>query len=172
VPGAQGLAGAAGGQGLTGPTGTPPTGFDLIPLKQQVATEATNTATARPLSPDVPLASRGVISIYAKCLYGGSSDFTSAEIYARTTQDGATWNSGTTPSALNIGTAEGSRVIDSQTASGTRNIGLAAPPKVIHIIGPDGSIFTASFEFGATTIGGAGLFPSAHSCFFHGYAVG
>jgi hypothetical protein len=170
LPGANGLAGGTGATGSVGPT---PQGFTLVPLKQQAATEAANTGTARPLAPEVLLGSRGPISTYAKCLYGGNTDTTIAELYVKTSQDGAQWNSGSTPSALDTGTAETSRIISSSTASGTHTLGLEAPPKVFHVIAPDGSIFTASFEFGASSNGGpSGLFASQRSCFFHGYVVG
>ena len=85
----------------------------------------------------------------------------------------AQWNSGSTPSTFNTGTAETSRIITTRNASGTQTFGLAASPEVVTVVAPDGTAFTASVVMGATTVGGpSALFASARSCFFHGYVVG
>jgi hypothetical protein len=168
-----GASGSPGGTGPAGATGATPTGYHVIPLTNQTATEGFSTGVSRPLAPEVTLATRGVITLYGKCVFSGSGDFTGAELYLKTSLDGAQWNNGSTPSALDTGTAELSRMVDERGAPSTRNFGLSEPPKVIHVVAPDGTAFTTSVELGATTIGGpSALFVSTRSCFFHGYVIG
>jgi hypothetical protein len=173
LPGLAGSPGSPGGTGAAGATGATPTGYDVIPLKKQTGTEAANTSLARPLAPEVTLATRGVITLYGKCLYGGNTDTILAEFDLKTTMDGAQWNSGSTPSTFNTGTAETSRIVSSRSASGTQTFGLAANPEVVNVVAPDGTAFTASVTTGATTNGGpTALFASQRSCFFHGWVIG
>jgi hypothetical protein len=171
--GALGVNGLAGAQGATGPLGPSPQGFTLIALTKQTATEATNVTAARPLAPEVPLASKGNLSIYGKCMYGGNTDTTQVDIYPRTSQNGAQWQTNSSNSNLDANTPELNKLVSMRSASGNSNFGLTSTPEIIHVVGPDGTVLTASIVIGATTTGNpAGLFQSQRSCFFQGYAIG
>jgi hypothetical protein len=173
LAGAPGVNGLAGGSGPTGSVGPMPNGFTLIPLTKQTATEATNVATARPLAPEVPLASKGDLSLYGKCMYGGNTDSTQVDIYPRTSQNGAQWQTNSSNSNLDSSTPELNKLVSSRIASGTSNFGLTSTPETIHVVGPDGTVLTASFVIGATATGNpSGLFKSQRSCFFQGYVIG
>lgn len=151
----------------------------LVPLKAMtfVPTTASNTdeAAARAAATEVPLASFGTFTIYGKCFVDTTAPATPdviAEVYARTTQDGAMLgatgvNLDGTPAFLTTGTAETARTIAaSNVPDAVATISMDHPAT---LVAADGSAFEFRVFEGAkqgTLPGGNGLWGAGDRCTF------
>lgn len=141
---------------------------------------AGSQAAARAAAAEVPLASNGLVDVYAKCYSSAGDVF--AETFARSSQNGAIVTSFTgpaqyvgTPSYLDAGTTEDLRftAVVSTSANTSTTFPSVFP---VTLIGPDGRGLAAKHELfvrNGNPPGGGGPFTSASSCIFvaHGAKI-
>jgi len=136
----------------------------------------------------IPLASKGPLSVYAKCLADddeGANPFVQAEVYAETAQDGAILRSygtnlegnGGADQLLNSGTAEDDRRT-SDSGSFTNGAGVAngTDPDAwgFMVAAPDGTALHGSISVATKTgslPGGDGAYGPGAACLFSGYVA-
>ena len=156
------------------------TGMNVTPLTRAVATTGANEAAARAAAPEIPLLTRGQLSVYGKCLKDSAVNQVRAEIFVRTTADGAIVQGGVTLDGgdgslfLNVATPEVSRRTDSEVAA--VNAASAASNGFV-AIAPDGTAIRSLLYSGAkngTLAGpaGQGLYGAGDGCLFGGFVAG
>lgn len=154
----------------------------LTPLRTMTFVSSTSSnadeATARAAAAEVAITSFGPFTVYAKCFVDtdagpAASPLVRAEVYGRTTQDGALMD-GTAdtldgdPSFLNAGTAEDERQLDNTTAdSNGASLDLDNAPATL--VQADGTAFDVRLLSGAkqgTLAGGNGVWGAGDRCAF------
>lgn len=133
--------------------------------------------TARAAATDIALGAFPPFTIYGKCFIDSDADGGQpqlrAEVFARTSQDGAMLAGQTdtlsgAPAFLNTGTAESARQIDLSTASAdAASITMASPSSTL--VASDGSAFEFRAITGAkqgTLSGGNGVWGDGNRCAF------
>jgi hypothetical protein len=157
------------------------TGLNNTPLTRAVATAGANEAAARVAAPEIPLLTRGQLSVYGKCLKDSAVNQVRAEIFVKTTVDGAilqgggvTLDGGDGSLFLNVGTPEINRRTDSEVAA--VNAASAASNGFV-AISPDGTAIRSLLYSGAkngTLAGpaGQGLYGAGDGCLFGGFVAG
>lgn len=173
--GDQGPPGQPGSPGQPGQPGSTPEGFTRIPRTVATGHSAATFDGARPTAPEIPLVTRGVLDLYAKCLHAtGGGGAVQAEVYVRTSQNGAVFSSAVdnapgSPTSLLTGTPETSRQVAVVTAGDSSYSGGF----LVGAAGPGGAAFTATLGVGGDVTGlatyGSGV---ANRCLFHGSVVG
>ena len=150
-------------------------GKDLDPV---TATEGATAAAARTAAPEIPIYTKGALTIYAKCFRDTVLDTTYGEIYVRTSQDRSIME-GTDDLAggaaagdwLNTSTPEVDRQLDTQLVTGNDAFydeaeGQAAAPDGTRL-----SLVTGiGVKNGATA--GDGPYGQGNGCIFQGAAFG
>jgi hypothetical protein len=154
----------------------------LSPLKSMAFVNSTasnpDVAAARAAATEVPLATFGPFAIYGKCFVDtdaglGATPQARAEVFARTTQDGAMLNSVTDtldgdPAFLNSGTAEDERQVDTTAAdSNGATLDLNNAPSTL--VQADGTAFDIRILTGAkqgTLANGNGVWGASDRCAF------
>jgi hypothetical protein len=156
------------------------TGLTNTPLIRAVATAGATDAAARAAAPEIPLLRRGQLSVYGKCLKDNAVNQVRAEIFVRTTADGAILQGGVVLDGgdgslfLNVATPEVNRRTDSEVAA--VNTASAASNGFV-AISPDGSAIRSLLYSGAkngTLAGpaGQGLYGAGDGCLFGGFVAG
>jgi hypothetical protein len=154
-------------------------GFKPLPLKKVSSSAAdASDETAREEADEIPLFSKGPLSVYAKCFTNDSSNpLVKGEIYIRTTQGGAIFNSADEDSSSNAfltpSTVEDQRQLvttASADAAGTVNL---SDPEDGPFFAAAGSLQVNGLLFVGTKVGqpavGNGLFGSGNRrCVFGG----
>jgi hypothetical protein len=164
------LAAAKGDKGDKGDPGPAPAGWTLIPSKNVVAHEAYTVDDARPDAPAVPIYTRGPITLYAKCLWGSSTDFTLAEIYASISGGSALFDSQEKDGPLTVSTNESDRLVAAYDDPGNGGQTIGSPEPVRFVV-DNGAKFAVYFQLASTTAIKTG-FTSQHSCLYFGHVVG
>ena len=155
----------------------------LSPLKTFAISSATATsddeAAARAAATEVPLLTFGTFTIYGKCFVDSNagpalSAEVNAEIYARTTADGALLDGqidtldGET-AFLNTGTGEIDRQVDTVQANNGNQVNLDLDDDTSALVAPDGSAFEFHATLGAKSgalAPGNGLWGEGSRCGF------
>jgi hypothetical protein len=153
------------------------------PLRTFAVSSATadnaDEATARAAATEIALGSFGPFAVYAKCFVDtnagpGLTPQVIAEIYARTSQDGALLDGQTDnltgdPAFLNQATAEANRQIETQTAETGTLVGLDGDDDITLLVAADGSAYELHTSIGAKTgnlPGGNGVWGDGNRCGF------
>jgi hypothetical protein len=147
-------------------------GFERV-----AATDGADTPTARGNAPKVALASRGQLSVYAKCFRNTTTDTTFARVYIETGADGAVFESSAggqlegTGGFLDVGSDENDRELLAASA-GTDG----ATFDIAHwdALAPDGTGLGGDVAAGAKNgnVPGDGVFGAGNVCLFGGNAIG
>ena len=148
-------------------------------LVRVTATDAANEAAARDAAPETTLFQRGQLTVYAKCFRSVATDTVFAEVYARTTADGAIMEGdddlpggSTAAEFLNTATAEVDRQLDTETA--TANDANYDETEYL-VATPDGTALTGQLGLAAKNgalAGGNGLYGDGNVCLFQGSLLG
>lgn len=153
------------------------TATDQFNAAKAVRPSASNNdpAVARAAATEIPLASHGAISVYAKCFHDTDGNTTYYEVYSRTTANGAIQAGYSisdelygNPAALNTTTLEVDRQLMNDSASA--NNASYDYANEASIIGPDGKGLFLSVQ-GYAAEGNlpdpSPLLPNGDSCVFH-----
>lgn len=143
------------------------------------ATEGANEAAARAAAPEIPLFTKGQLSLYAKCYRDAGANTTFGTIYARTTADGAILEGdddlpggNAATDFLNTNTLEDNREVDEETATGNdANFNEAEGA----LASPDGTGLMVDTNVAAKNgalAGGEGLYGAGNKCLFGGTIEG
>ena len=143
-----------------------------------VSGSGATVAAARSAAAEVPLFTRGPISIYAKCFKNTASARVYQEVYGRSTVDGATMASdgsdqsgGATADFLNVDTLETNATIDdSNVLDNSSDTGYPDNGQ-FQILAPNGSFVDGYISSGVkqgTLPGGNGPFLAGDGCMFNG----
>ncbi len=155
----------------------------LNPLKTFAISSSTasnaDEASARAAATEVALLQFGPFTLYGKCFVdtdGGpaASPRVFAEVYARTTQDGALLDGQTDnltgdPAFLNTGTAETERQVDTESADSGSLVGLDLDDDLSVLVATDASAFEFHVVIGAksgTLPAGNGVWGDGSRCGF------
>ncbi len=153
----------------------------LSPLKTFAVSSSTasndDEAAARAAATEVSLLQVGPFTVYGKCFVDSDAGpAVIAEIYARTTQDGALLdgqedNLDGSTAFLNTGTAETDRQVDTVTANVLNRVNLDLDDDMSALVGSDGAAFEfhatlASKSDGAALPGGNGIWGDGNRCGF------
>jgi hypothetical protein len=144
-------------------------GFTVLPLTKIHAAAGADQTDARAAAPEIVLAQKGALRIYAKCFsYTATNPTVYAEVYAETSQDGAVFSSST--DFLSTTTPEDQRILLSghiTSASGAIQHGDGE----LFVFGPEGSALQGHV-YEATKVGappaGDGAFGAGDGCMFGG----
>lgn len=148
-----------------------------VPLKRTTATAGGTLADAEAAAPEILLASKGQLSVYAKCF--ANATIVAGEIYARTTADGAVM---ITQDGIGDLTGNGTPFLNAATPEATRvlvNVAAEAVPdgsrtasdveNAFQTLAPDGSTISGNLDalaLQASFSGGA--WGSGNACWFGG----
>ncbi len=141
------------------------------------ATDGADTATARTNAPQVPLATKGQLTVYGKCFRNTTTDTVFATAFIETSADGAIFESGPnqlegTGGFLDVGTAETDRTLLSASTGGNGSVLDAGN---WYAMAPDGTGIGGEVAVAAkngTVPGGNGIFGADSVCLFGGDATG
>lgn len=148
--------------------------------ERATATDAADLATAQTLAPPVSLASRGELSVYAKCFRDTTTNSLHGRIYVKTTTDGAIFEANaaaleggaTAADLLNATTPEDSReLLRASVGAGASSLDRGQ----WYAMSPDGTALggaTAIALKNGTLPGGNGLYGTGNVCLFGGVAIG
>lgn len=143
------------------------------------ATDGADANAARTTAPEIPLFTKGQLSLYAKCFRDAGADTTFAVIYSRTTADGSIQQGNDTlpggnaaTDFLNTATAEVDRELDSEDATGndadfSEAEGALASPDTTGLM-----IDTYIAAKNGVLAGGEGLYGTGNKCLFGGTIEG
>ena len=143
------------------------------------ATEGANEAAARAAAPEIPLFTKGQLSLYAKCYRDAGANTTFGTIYSRTTADGSIQQGldnlpggNTAAEFLNTNTLEDDREVSEENATGNdADISEAESA----VASPDGTglmVDTYNAAKNGTLAGGEGLYGTGNKCVFGGTVEG
>jgi len=153
-------------------------GFTVLPLVKIHAAAGADHTAARAAAPEIVLAQKGALRIYAKCFsYTATNPTVYAEVYAETSQDGAVFSShGGSDSGngfLATTTPEDQRILlsgESVSPTGTINASDGGDGEFF-VFGPEGSALQGHV-YEATKVGappaGDGAFGAGDGCMFGG----
>jgi hypothetical protein len=147
-------------------------GFTVLPLTKIHAATGADRPTARAAAPEIVLAQKGALRVYAKCFsYATTSPTVVAEVYVETSQDGAVSSSGA--GYLTTSTPEAERIVlsgASTSASGMIDHSTPGDGEFF-VFGPEGSALQGHV-YEATKVGepaaGDGAFGPGDGCMFGG----
>lgn len=147
----------------------PSPGWEVIAPRTVTATETVTSdwEEARAAAPEITLATRGSLSLVAKCswvYHVGSHDTTIADLFLKSSRDGALMSL----REFGPGTKEADRRVLTVTNS---TPGLERAERVA-AVGADDSSLMAQVTAGATRTGPSAVFPSQRSCVFTGFVAG
>jgi hypothetical protein len=145
-----------------------------------IATEGADLAAAQAAAPQVPLASKGELSVYAKCFRSAATGALHGRVYVKTTTDGAIYEAdagalvgGATPAdLLNVSTPEDARELLRANVGANAS---ALDRGQWYAMAPDGTGIggaTAIALKNGTLPGGNGLYSTGNVCLFGGDALG
>lgn len=143
------------------------------------ATEGVDEATARAAAPEIPLFTKGQLTLYAKCYRDVATDTTFGTIYSRTAADGSIQEGeddlpggNAATDFLNTFTLEDNRELDEENATGNdADISEAEGA----LASPDGTGLLVDTYIAAkngTLAGGEGLYGAGNKCLFGGTVEG
>ena len=143
------------------------------------ATDGADEAAARAAAPEIPLFTKGQLTLYAKCYRSAGTDTTFGTVYSRTTADGSIQQGldnlpggNTAAEFLNVNTAEDDREVDEETA--TANDAEISESESA-VASPDGTglmVDTYVAAKNGTLAGGEGLYGAGNKCVFGGTVEG
>ena len=163
-------------------------GLTVLSFHRITATDGASQSAAEAAAPQIPLFSKGTLSLYAKCFHDTSTDTVYGEVYLATTQDGAYLDStsqhdgttdNTSPTFIDTGTAESSRGLytgthDSATAN-SMSYEEADDSTDFTAVGPDGTTISGAIVYGeknGTLTGEQGAFGAGNVCLVGGHVIG
>ncbi len=143
------------------------------------ATDGANEAAARAAAPEIPLFTKGQLTLYAKCYRDTAADTTFGTVYSRTTADGSIMQGldnlpggNAVTEFLNVNTVEDDREVDEESATANdANISEAESA----VASPDGTglmVDTYVAAKNGTLAGGEGLYGTGNKCVFGGTVEG
>jgi hypothetical protein len=142
------------------------------------ATPGANTDAARTAAPEQVLFSSGPLTVYAKCYTDTSGPTTYAEIYIKTSANGALFDGddddasgGAAVDYLNTDTPEIDRGLMSTTAGSNSSSFYANHSADFGAFAPDGTAISGLLFVGAkngTLLGGDGAYGAGNVCIFSG----
>jgi hypothetical protein len=146
----------------------------LITTKRaDVSASDNDVPTARAAATEIPLGGHGQISLYGKCFFDVDDDDLYAEIYARTSADGALgsfYDGSSYVFEFNTGTAEANRLVSSGNTSSANSLGYDYSYDASWASGPDGNGLMFStvvlMRNGNPPAGASAVFTSDKSCIF------
>jgi hypothetical protein len=152
-------------------------------VERATATDGVSEAAAQAAAPKIALASKGQLSIYAKCFRDTVADQLFGEIYIETSAAGAIFDSsdgGTLDGSVAAGfldpdSPEDDRVIASQSVTGTDAVMAQGDSDGWRAMAPDGTALAGLFAVGVKNgdlAGGNGVYGDGNVCLFAGNAIG
>lgn len=145
--------------------------------ERAAATDGVDTATARANAPELPLATKGQLTVYGKCFRNTTTDTVFAAAFIETSADGAIFESGPsqlegTGGFLDTATAETDRTLLTTSTGGN---GSVLDARNWYAMAPDGTAIGGEVAVAAkngTVPGGNGIFGEDDVCLFGGNATG
>jgi predicted RecA/RadA family phage recombinase len=155
-------------------------GTDANSLVRLTATDGATAAEARTAAPETVLAELGQLTITAKCFRDTSTDETFAEMYVKTSADGAIFDGSTDelsggPAAtdfLNTDTPETDRVLDDTSVTAP---GANLDEGEFSLVSADGHQYVGQSAVAAKAgdlAGGNGVYGAGNVCLFGGEIAG
>lgn len=150
-----------------------------IARKRVVATAAGTEAAARLAAPQVVLFSKGALTVYAKCFTDTSGPTTYSEVFIKTSQNGAIFDSRqdsldggpAVTDFLNTDTIEGDRELETDS-TGANNASMdSEDDSDFTAFAPDGTTlrgWTGAAVKNGTLPGGNGVYGDGDACLFTG----
>lgn len=151
--------------------------FKTFSTELVTATDGASLAAARAAAPEQELFSKGPLTIYGKCIRDTTADELRAEVFVRTSQDGAVMDGDDQlngdPAFLDVNTAEDLR----QLEEGNAVLANAADVSEAEFMAraPDGTAISgqvATASKNGTLAGGNGIYGDGNVCLFNGQASG
>ena len=154
--------------------------FTVVPLKRFTATASGTLADARNAAPEIPIAQKGQLTLYAKCFSNGAGGIVNGEVYARTSADQSVLETddaddltGDGEPFLNTGTAEDARRVAAISAESVAPQTDIDQENSFVAFSPDGSSMTGNVDLAArqTAFGGTGAWGTGDACWFSATVV-
>lgn len=156
-------------------------GVTIVPLTRATPTSAAGVAAARSAAPEIPLLTKGQLTIYGKCLKDTGGPAVAAESYVKTAADGAILSSqqddltGAGGNYLNVATPEVDRQLEVESAALDRAAFGAANNTDFSIVAPDGTALRGFLYVAAkqgTIVPTNGVYGVGDVCIFGGFVMG
>lgn len=156
-------------------------GLKTLALVKSAPTAGADEASARAAAPEIPLFAKGQLTLYGKCFKNTGANQVRAEVFIRSTVDGAiaTGNvileGGDGSTFLNVATPELERRVDVELANA--NFANVSTLQSVSAVSPDGTslrILTHLAAKNGVLAGpaGQGIYGNGDVCLFGGFVAG